>query len=124
MDKAEIIRRLEQISSHAVHTVGEEPFVMSLDDGIAVKEAIYLITQQLAKDINVPSKWISVEDKLPDKCTNYLVYFGKGIGTTMKTAVWLPEKRIWKGAEAYSTLNGITHWMLLPKPPEEVKQDG
>ncbi len=46
MDKAEIIRRLEQISRHAVHTVGEEPFVMSLDDGIAIKEAINLIKQQ------------------------------------------------------------------------------
>lgn len=116
MDKAEIIRRLEQISSYAVHTVGEEPFVMSLDDGIAIKEAINLIKQQ--------PQWIRVEDKLPGKCTNYLVYFGKGIGTTMKTAVWLPEKRIWKGAEAYSTLNGITHWMPTPRPPEEEKQDG
>lgn len=46
MDKAEIIRRLEKISSHAIHTVGEEPFVMSLDDGITVKEAIDLIKQQ------------------------------------------------------------------------------
>lgn len=34
------IERLENISSHAVHTVGEEPFVMSLDDGIAIKKAI------------------------------------------------------------------------------------
>lgn len=46
MDKAEIIRRLEEISSHAVHTVGEEPFVMSLDDGIAIKKAIDLIKHQ------------------------------------------------------------------------------
>jgi hypothetical protein len=36
----ETIRRLANISSHAVHTVGEEPFTMSLDDGIAVKKAI------------------------------------------------------------------------------------
>lgn len=34
------IRRLENISSHAVHTFGEEPFTMSLDDGIAIKKAI------------------------------------------------------------------------------------
>lgn len=34
------IRRLENISNHAVHTFGEEPFTMSLDDGIAIKKAI------------------------------------------------------------------------------------
>lgn len=34
------IRKLENISSHAVHTFGEEPFTMSLDDGIAIKKAI------------------------------------------------------------------------------------
>ena len=34
------IRRLENISSHAVHTFGEEQFTMSLDDGIAIKTAI------------------------------------------------------------------------------------
>ena len=66
-------------------------------------------------------EWVSVEDKLPDKCGNYLVYFGKGDGIKMKTAFWLTGKRIWKGAEAYSTLNGITHWMPLPEPPKEVK---
>ncbi len=68
-------------------------------------------------------EWISVDDRLPDKCNNYLVCFGKSIGIRMKTAFWLPEKRIWKGAEAYSTLNGITHWMQLPEPPKEVTQE-
>ena len=43
MDKCEIIERLNKIAEHAVHTVGEEPFVMSLDDGIAVHEAIELL---------------------------------------------------------------------------------
>lgn len=57
MDKAEIIRRLENISRHAVHTVGKEPFIMSLDDGIAVKKAIDLIKHQpelyTAKNVNM-----------------------------------------------------------------------
>jgi hypothetical protein len=43
MDKSEIIERLKNIASHTVHTVGEAPFVMSLDDGIAVHEAIELL---------------------------------------------------------------------------------
>lgn len=77
----------------------------------------------LVNDAPTVNQWISVDDRLPDKCNNYLVYFGKSIGIRMKTACWLPEKRIWKGAEAYSTLNGITHWMPLPEPPEEVTQN-
>ena len=43
MNKREIIERLKNIAEHAVHTVGEKPFVMSLDDGIAVHEAIELL---------------------------------------------------------------------------------
>jgi hypothetical protein len=43
MNKREIIERLKNIAEHAVHTVGEPPFVMSLDDGIAVHEAIELL---------------------------------------------------------------------------------
>lgn len=46
MDRTEMIERLEEIAKHAVHTLGEEPFFMSLDDGIAVKEAIEIISAQ------------------------------------------------------------------------------
>ena len=66
--------------------------------------------------------WISVEDKLPDKSNRYLVYFGKGIGTTTKTAYWLRTKQKWMGSEAHSTITDITHWMPLPEPPKEEKQ--
>ena len=45
MDKTEIIERLGEIAKHAVHTIGEEPFIMSLDDGTAVYEAIDIIQQ-------------------------------------------------------------------------------
>jgi len=45
MDKEEIIERLKNIADHAVHTVGGAPFIMSLDDGIAVHEAIELLEQ-------------------------------------------------------------------------------
>lgn len=48
MEKSEIIRRLEKIARHAVHVVGEKPFVMSLDDGIAVYDAIALLKEQEA----------------------------------------------------------------------------
>ena len=43
---SETIRRLEKIAIHAVHCAGEPSFVMSLDDGIAIHEAIDLMKKQ------------------------------------------------------------------------------
>lgn len=50
MDIEEIIRRLENIAKHAVHTPGEMPFVMSLDDGIALYEAVELLRTRIVPD--------------------------------------------------------------------------
>ena len=57
MDRTEIIERLKNIAEHAVHKVGERPFIMSLDDGIAVHEAIILLEQ---------TRWIPVSEKMPE----------------------------------------------------------
>lgn len=43
MTNEEIIGRLERMAEHAVHTVGEKPYVMGLDDGIALYSAIEAI---------------------------------------------------------------------------------
>ena len=71
MDKSEIIERLKNIAGHAVHTVGERPFIMSLDDGIAVHEAIELLTNcpEIPNSCNaenmeaIPVPWIEAEIK-------------------------------------------------------------
>ena len=46
MDKNGIIERLERLAGCAIHTIGELPFVMSLDDGIAVHEVIDMLRSQ------------------------------------------------------------------------------
>lgn len=46
-DIKDTIRRLEKIAGHAVHYVGEPPFIMSLDDGNAIHEAIDLMKKQI-----------------------------------------------------------------------------
>ena len=56
MDKEEIIERLEEIAKHAVHVLGEEPFFMSLDDGIAIHEAIDILKS--AQPERKKGKWI------------------------------------------------------------------
>lgn len=46
MDKEEIIRRLKKIAKHAIHFVGEPPLILSLDDGIALDDAVRLLEEQ------------------------------------------------------------------------------
>ena len=47
MEKSEIIKRLEKIASHAIHFIGEPSFVMSLDDGIALDDAVLLLKERV-----------------------------------------------------------------------------
>ena len=65
-------------------------------------------------------KWISVEERLPEKGTVVLA-FGTRSATTgqfqgVGTAPWFWW---WKG----HTIKRVTHWMPLPKPPKESTND-
>ena len=66
MNKREIIERLKNIAEHAVHTTGEEPFVMGLDDGIAVHEAIELLEKAETNCPEIPDSWIPVTERMPE----------------------------------------------------------
>lgn len=46
MNKEEIIRRLKKMSRHAVHFAGEQPLLLSLDDGIALNEVVRMLEEQ------------------------------------------------------------------------------
>ena len=68
MNKREIIERLKRIAGHAVHIVGEQPFVMSLDDGIAVHEAIELLEKPERKK----GKWIKIPEFCGDDVSGFI----------------------------------------------------
>lgn len=59
----------------------------------AVRELREKVAEQFA---NMQNEWISVKDRLPDD--------------TMKCLVYAPN-------------GNITHWMLLPEPPKENKDE-
>ena len=78
MNREEIIRRLKRIASHAVHVIGEEPYAMSLDDGIAASEAALLLLKEQPKIIRckdceywVPGVITDQDDFIPPKCGKY-----------------------------------------------------
>lgn len=106
--------------------------------------ALELLKEQPAKDTNVPSKWICVEDRLPEehesmfykllgtpKWSNsmwkqesekVLVYVSFPDGTGVVTTGCLHNSD-WVTTVSKTLPQTVTHWMPLPEPPEEVKHD-
>lgn len=57
------------------------------------------------------SKWISVNERLPDCDGSYIVATSRG---AVCTTHW------WTKAHRWSGRLGVTHWMPLPEPPGEM----
>lgn len=88
-----------------------------------------------AEDINVPSKWIPVTERLPDKDGKYLVH--KNIfGDSYVSAIWFAKdgrkvsrydfenrwENVWYEYDSeygYVAIDSVTHWMPLPEPPKD-----
>jgi len=138
MDITEIIERLKNIAEHAVHTVGERPFIMSLDDGIAVREAIELLKKAETNCSEIPNGWIPFKtrplteeekEEYPD-CDNILdcelPEDGQEILVTIKNRnhepVQYDEFYTDDGCyldSGYEIGTEATAWMPLPKPYKE-----
>lgn len=56
-------------------------------------------------------KWISVEERLPDKQARFLIVDKDG---QMNTALYTPQFGWFSGVR----IKDITHWMPLPEPPK------
>lgn len=61
--------------------------------------------------------WISVKNELPQggKC---LIFIKGEYHDSIHVAYYNNETDKWKGAQAHSIFENVTHWMPLPKPPE------
>ncbi len=87
-----------------------------LDIKDTVEEVIALLK---AKDINVPTKWVSVKDRLPDKSGYYLI-----LSNTRDARIWSYSVKH-KAFNAFDLLEDaryalpVTYWMPLPEPPKE-----
>ena len=63
-------------------------------------------------------RWISVEERLPEKGVFVVVYYGHFIGNLMDVYMW--DGECWRSSTGYlEDAENITHWMPLPKPPKE-----
>ena len=80
------------------------------------------------------TKWISVDDRLPEKDGKYLVWFGKNVvkqyakvisfakdGDTVDTYDLHDKKNVWFYYDSecgYLACHDVTHWMPIPHPPK------
>ena len=70
------------------------------------------------------SEWISVEDRLPNKEGDYLVFIVDNLGEArmevMKLFKWATSFNWSEHMNSWwKEYNHITHWQPLPKPPKE-----
>jgi hypothetical protein len=88
----------------------------------------------LAKDINVPIKWIPVTERLPEQDGKYLVFRKCAYGTDIDTLRFAKDgrkvdkydfhrgwKNVWHRYDSeygHLTIDNVTHWMPLPEPPK------
>ena len=67
-------------------------------------------------------EWISVDESLPERGQNVLTVGPKGsIETARFKGICGDCRRYWTWNT--NCVKTITHWMVLPKPPKEVKYE-
>ena len=64
------------------------------------------------------SEWVNAKERLPDEQKRYLVFIPGEFNNTMMVARYAFDHEIpWRGAQAHSAIEDVTHWMELPKEP-------
>ncbi len=66
-------------------------------------------------------EWVSVEDRMPDERVEVLITVITDNGVFVDIA-WR-ENGGWNDPLGGWSNDDVTHWMLLPEPPQEVTED-
>lgn len=94
--------------------------VCAYDTAKRQSDAADAIEELLAKNTNVPNKWISVEERLPEINQPVLICaFGRSVGEGTYYG-HDGVHHVWKMYCVAGTYwdDEVTHWMPLPEPPK------
>lgn len=113
--------RKEQLDAELKEKLGVDTWTSCDIDKVGT-DAADLIERLTAENAALREKvpqWISVEDRLPiDRLSKYLVAFRDAGGSIVDMARYFPSDG-WTCNNWEAPQNLITHWMTLPKAPEE-----
>ena len=92
------------------------------------------IEPENAPTLTQPNEWVSVEERLPEKCGEYIVYAcdeGEPIDeriwgdTVVVCADYYDGTFTWYECNTeYDISDIVTHWMPLPEPPDRRPPEG
>lgn len=96
---------------------------------------LYAIRRKIAKEPGIG--WVSVEDRLPGIDEDVLILYKSKVSRKTGYAITRLTDSFYFGStpipyqtpqwvepwQYFRENNDITHWMLLPEPPEEVNRD-
>ena len=103
-------RRLCEKCSNVINVEGYSELMCK--DFDAVGQSALALIQQLE---SAQPKWISVEDRLPERFKDVLVFSRNGSVTWTEVA-HLTRNQWWRVG---IPMINVTHWMPLPEPPKE-----
>jgi hypothetical protein len=104
------------LDENVLYNIVEEKYKIAKGEArAAFSDVLDTICKMPIADVEPMAKWISVEERLPEKAGRYLVYCVIG------------DMPLICGAH-YDKYNGFgdddfTHWMPLPEPPKGEKHD-
>ena len=125
MEQNEVISRLTKLANYAVHIVGEEPYLIGLDDGIALHEAIDTLKSLQTQDTDCISRQDAIE--LFRKYQPYMavrtIEFGnalKDLPSVQPEQRWIPcSERLPEESGQYYVSGGDKVWicefLIIPK---------
>ncbi len=102
----------------------ERAFDSFIDDPYCIPDerefADHLIANGVtfAEDINVPSKWISVKDRLPSDNGKYLCHIFDSSLNNLSFMAMVYYDRGNFITQSSCVTDCVTHWMPLPDPPK------
>ena len=115
-DNNDLILRGDALKAIRKRCISEHlPFKSNTPEGERVLDALVAV-HQVKPYKEACCGWISVKDRLPKAKELVLAY--EAAFDSMSMAFRLPNTEEFINAGDYYTLDAVTHWMPLPKPPK------
>ena len=126
------LRKAQAISEDVANDLGKPPrteyreaadAIEGLKNKLVITECERGIYAAAAATIIREPQWISVEEQLPESTSRNLVTCNELGGWIVRIAAYYAPEKTFKEDEPKDITKYVTHWMPLPQPPKEEKEE-